>query len=197
MSKVIDYYFTVQSPWSFFGLERLRATAAKTGAKINYKACNLGAVFAVTGGLPVFKRSPQRLAYRMMELKRWKKRLNLDFNFEPAFFPLDDNHANKMIMAAVNAGQDVCDLCNALHRGVWCDELNMAEEGNLIAVASAAGYDGASLMETVASGTLDEAYEALTQEAIDANVFGAPTYVIEGENFWGQDRVDFLEEKLA
>ncbi len=197
MSKpVIDYYFTIQSPWSFFGLSRLRAAAEKSGATVNYKACNLGAVFSVTGGLPVKKRSPQRLAYRMMELKRWKVKLNLDFNFEPAFFPFDDNPANKMIMAATDAGLDVGDLANALHRGVWCDDLNMAEDDNLISVATAAGYDGQALLQTVQSGSLDARYEALTQEAIDANVFGAPTYVVDGENFWGQDRLDFLKERL-
>jgi 2-hydroxychromene-2-carboxylate isomerase len=100
-------------------------------------------------------------------------------------------------MAGVDAGSDVGDLAEALHQGVWSDELDMADEANLIAVANKAGYDGEALFASAQSGNLDARYDALTQEAIAANVFGAPTYVVDGENFWGQDRLDFLQEKLA
>jgi 2-hydroxychromene-2-carboxylate isomerase len=195
-NQVVDYYFTTLSPWSFFGLPRLLEMTEKSGATINYKPCNLGAVFSETGGVAFGKRSPARLAYRMMEMKRWKERLGIEFNLEPAFFPFNDALANRVIIAAIEQGGDPAALCDAFHLAVWCDELNMAEESVIQQVASGAGYDGAQLLAAAKVEAIDAILTANSAEAIERSVFGAPTYILNGENFWGQDRLDFLDERL-
>ncbi len=87
MAKHVDYYVSLNSPWTYLGSKRFEAIAAKHKADVTIWPVDFGSVFAVSGGLPLPKRAPQRQAYRMMELKRWRDHLGVKTTLEPKFFP--------------------------------------------------------------------------------------------------------------
>ena len=195
-SDTIDYYFTVTSPWSYLGHEPILALAAKHNRKINFKPVDFGTVFAQSGGLPLPKRAPQRRRYRMFELQRWRDYRGTELNLRPKFFPTDAELANRMAMVAGDSGQDAGALTLALMRGCWVDEVNVGERAICVEIANRAGLDGEALATAAQSAAGDARAAELTQDAIDAQVFGAPTYVIAGEPFWGQDRLELVARAL-
>jgi len=201
MSEKIDYYLSMVSPWTYLGSERLTAMTQQRGIPVAVKPMSTAKVFPVTGGLPLPKRAPARQRYRLVELERWSKRLGLPLNLHPAFFPADDQPAARMVIAAAAIGADALALSNRVLRAVWAEERNVADPETLRAIATE---------QATADGTLDTAalfaqadkpeslaqYEANTTEAIEREAFGSPFYIWKGEPFWGQDRLDFLEEAL-
>jgi len=198
MSKTIDYYFTPVSPWTHFGHERLRALARQHGAVIRPKPVDYGRVFPVSGGLPLKQRPPQRQAYRMFELARWRDHLGIPIQLEPKFFPAAADLASKVIIATAPHGADKqMDVAGSILRACWEEERNVADPATLEAIANAHGIDGAALLAAAAAPAAQSTFDALTREAIDHQVFGAPTYLIDGEPFWGQDRLEFVARKLA
>ena len=197
MTKTIDYFYSLTSPWTFLGHRRLLGLAASVGASINFMPCNLGAVFQVSGGLPLPKRAPQRVANRMAELKRWRDYLGIPINVEPKFFPVDATEATLLVIAANASGEDVGALSEGILRAVWIEERNIADREVLSVIADEQGMNGAALLEKAASAEVAAQFEANTNAAVDANVFGAPTYIIDGDLFWGQDRLNFVERALA
>lgn len=197
MAKVIDYYFTPISPWTYMGHDRFVALAKRVGAEVRVRPVDYGRVFPVSGGLPLAKRPPQRQAYRLAELKRWREFLRLPLNLQPKFFPVRDEMAARTIIAADRAGKDALKLASAVLRACWADEKNVADGATLAALADGCGMDGAALVKAAESDAVKAAWDRYTEEAIARGVFGAPTYVIDGELFWGQDRLDFVERALA
>ena len=197
MSKEIDYYYSHVSPWSYLGAARLYKIAEAAGAKINFKPVNLGVIFPQSGGLPLGKRAPQRRAYRMMELKRWKAHLGVELNLGPKFFPTNDTTANLMAVTAGLDGLDVAPLSLAILRKCWVEEKDVAEETVLVEAANQCGLDGDALLAASREDRAREGFDANTEEASKRQVFGAPTYIYKDEVFWGQDRLDFLERALA
>ena len=202
MSKVIDYYMSHSSPWTYLGHDRLAAIAKAAGAQVNLKPADYGRVFAASGGLPLKQRPPQRQAYRMTELKRWRAHLQLPINLEPAFFPFDATLASLITIAAqlqggAQGGQAAgMAFTSAVLRGCWVEERNMADADALVATANACGLEGAALLDLARQPAAAEIYQRNNEQAIAAQVFGAPTYIYRGELFWGQDRLDFLERAL-
>jgi 2-hydroxychromene-2-carboxylate isomerase len=198
MPKVIDYYFATISPFMYLGHERFAAIAAKHGATIAVKPINLGEVFPVSGGLPLSKRAPQRQAYRLVELKRWSDQLDIPFNCQPRFFPVNGDLAASWILAAQEQGLDAAmALTGAIGRAIWAQERDVASESTLAGIAQELHLDAAVLARRAAAPETLARYKALTQEAIERKVFGAPTYIYRDELFWGQDRLDFLDRALA
>lgn len=198
MGKTVDYFFSPSSPWTYMGHARFTAIAGAAGAQVNVRPVDYGKVFPVSGGLPVKARPPQRQAYRMMELKRWRAHLGLPLNLDPAFFPVASNDACKIIIAAATHGSDAAmALAGGIMRACWAEEKNIADAGTLAACADDAGLPGATLMAQVNDATVTARFDAYTEEAITRQVFGAPTFIVDSELFWGQDRLDFLERALA
>jgi 2-hydroxychromene-2-carboxylate isomerase len=193
----VDYYFTVTSPWTFLGHEEFAGMVKETGAKVNVKPVDLGSVFQVSGGLPLPKRPVQRQRYRMFELQRWRRRRNIPLKLQPAHFPADPTLGNKVVLAAAESGLDAMTFAGELMRGVWCADRNIADPAYVRETASALGLDGDALIAMAEGDAIAKRYDALTLEAKEAQVFGAPTYVINGEPFWGQDRLDFVREVLS
>ena len=198
MEKTIDYYFSPMSPWSYLGHERLGNIARKNFAKINIKPVDFMKIFPASGGLPLAKRAPQRLKYRLVELARWQKHLGVPLTLEPKHFPYDASIASLLIVAAVDElGEKLAMLItSAIFKGCWVEERNMADPEELFAIIKTQGLDAVSLLEKARSKENVARYEALTEEAMQRDVFGAPTYVYNGELFWGQDRLDFLDRAL-
>lgn len=199
MSLSVDYYFAPQSPYAYLGHERFWNIARKAGAKVRVLPVDLGGkVFPVSGGVPLSKRAPQRQAYRLVELRRFGEHLGLPINVEPRYFPVAGDDAAKLIIAVdMKDGTDAAmKIAGAVMRAVWVEERNIADEAVLAAVLAENGLPAARL-EDAHSQAAHERYEVDTEQAIAAGVFGAPTYVIGGELFWGQDRLDFVERRLA
>ena len=196
--KSVDYYFTPVSPWTYLGHARFVEIARRHRAAVAVKPIDLGRVFPASGGLPLKDRPRQRQSYRLVELARWSKYLGIPLNLHPAHFPVRADLASRWILAAVEQGTDAAlALALAFGRGVWVEERNIAECETLAAIATAQHLDVAALDERANAPDIATRYATLTQEAIDRGVFGAPTYFVGGEMFWGQDRLDFLDRELA
>ena len=197
MAAVVDYYFSPQSPWTYLGHERFAEIARDTGAKINVLPVDLGRVFPVSGGLPLAKRAPQRQAYRLVELQRWSEHLGQPIHLQPRYFPVDGDDAAKLIVAVDmhDGSAAAMRIAGAILRGVWVDEKNIADPATLQAMLASCALPARRLDDSQ-SQAVHERYEEDSQRAIDSGVFGAPTYVVAGELFWGQDRLDFLERRL-
>lgn len=199
MSQVIEYYFSPQSPYAYLGHDRLVAIAARHGAQIRLKPCDMGKVMAASGGVPVGQRPPQRQAYRLTEMARWRDFLQMPLNLHPAYFPVSGDAASRVILAAqlAHGTARALELTGNIMRGVWAGELNIADPATLQQIAERMGLDGAALLKAADAGAVQDAYADCTQQAIAANVFGAPWYVVNGEPFWGQDRLDFVDRALT
>ena len=198
MTKLIDYYFATISPFMYLGHERFAAIAARHGATIAVKPINFGEVFPVSGGLPLSKRAPQRQAYRLVELERWSRHLDIPLNCRPRFFPVNGDLAASWILAAQEQGPaQALALTGAIGRAIWAQQLDVSSESTLVGIAQELDLDAAVLGRRAATTEIAERYKALTQEAIERKVFGSPTYIYRDELFWGQDRLDFLDRALA
>jgi 2-hydroxychromene-2-carboxylate isomerase len=195
-SPTVLYFFSLASPFTYLGHSRFLDIAAQHGARVIFKPADLSVVFPRTGGLPVKQRSPQRQAYRLLELKRWRDRLGVPLNVEPKFFPVPDQLAARSVIAAEQIGGDVGAFSLAILRACWAEEKNISERGTLVTLADSLGLEGAAILDVAESEVVKEEYVSNTQEALNDGVFGAPTYIYKGELFWGQDRLDFLEVAL-
>jgi 2-hydroxychromene-2-carboxylate isomerase len=198
MGVTIDYYMSHSSPWTYLGHERFAQIAKAAGASVNLKPADYGKVFAASGVLPLKQRPVQRQAYRMTELKRWRAHLGTPLNLEPKFFPFDATAASLLTIATIaREGMDAgMALTSAIMRGCWVEEKNMADADTLVATADALSLKGAALLDASLSAETAAAFQRNNEEAIAAQVFGAPTYIYQGELYWGQDRLDFLERAL-
>jgi 2-hydroxychromene-2-carboxylate isomerase len=197
MSKTVDYYLAPQSPWTYLGHQRLVKIAKAAGATVRVMPMDLGKVFPISGGLPLGKRAPQRQAYRLVEMARFSQAVNMPLNLHPKFFPVAGDPAARLIIAVdMHHGTDAAlQLTGAVLSAVWHEERDIADAATLAALLSEHQLDAACL---ALSNTpeVQTRYDSYTQSAIDAQVFGAPTYVMDGEMFWGQDRLDFVAQKL-
>ena len=193
----IDYYFTPVSPWAYLGSLRFIEIVKRHGASVRVMPVDLGKVFETSGGLPLARRPPQRQAYRLMDLKRWRDFLDMPLVLQPRTFPVDAGPASRLIIAAREAGQDTLFLSHLLGRAIWVEERNIADPDTLEEIVTEAGLDPAPLFRAADGEAVKAAMQADTDRAIAAGVFGAPTYDIDGELFWGQDRLDFVERALA
>jgi 2-hydroxychromene-2-carboxylate isomerase len=195
----IDYYFAPQSPWTYLGHLRFWDIARAAKAEIRVLPVDLGGkVFPVSGGLPLAKRAPQRQAYRLVELQRFSDWLHAPINLQPKYFPVAGDDAARLITAVAlhDGAEPAMHIADAVLRAVWVEERHIADEATLAALLAERELP-ARRLEDSHSQAVQERYEFNTQAAIEAGVFGAPSYVVDGEIYWGQDRLDFLERRLA
>jgi 2-hydroxychromene-2-carboxylate isomerase len=195
----INYYMTLNSPWSYLGSAKFAELAKKYGHSVDIKPSKFGVIFPQTGGLPLPKRAPARQAYRLMELKRWREVRGLPINIQPKHFPSDEAPGTRLVIAAKLQGKDAHALATELGRALWEREENLADWEALKAAAARAGLDADAIKKAAPpDAELDKMHDAYTAEALEKGVFGAPTYYLEsGEFFWGQDRLELLERALA
>lgn len=188
----IDYYFSTISPYTYLAGKRLEEIAAAHGATIRYRPLDIIALFSRTGGTPPAERHPARQAYRLQDLQRQSKKTGLALTLKPAFFPTNSAPSSYAIIAAQNeGGGDLAELVHGVTRAVWREEKNIAEDDVIRAALMAAGFDSSLADRGLLSGA--EEYAANLEAAVEAGVFGAPFYVVDGTtHFWGQDRLDDL-----
>ncbi len=199
MAMHIDYYASLNSPWTHLGAARIEALAAKHGASLRIYPVDFGAIFPASGGLPLPRRAPQRQAYRLMELRRWRDFLGIPINIEPKYFPASEALSVPCIIALreTRGDEPAIRLAHRVLRAVWQDELNPGDPATLAALIKEIGLDPDAVMKLGAEPRWTERRNADTQAALDRGVFGAPSYVIGDEIFWGQDRLDFVDRRLA
>lgn len=195
--KSVHYFFTPVSPWTYMGHARFVQMAEQHGARILLRPVDLGRVFPVSGGLPLAKRAAQRQTYRLKELARWREFRGVPLNIHPKFFPAPADDAARLIIAADLALGTAAGLklAEAIMRAVWAEERNIGDAQTRATIVAEQGLDAAALAAVADQAAT--AFDAYTEEAIAAQVFGAPWYLVEGEPFWGQDRLEFVERALA
>ena len=198
MPVPIEYYLSLNSPWVYMGSALFTEIAKRYGATVNVKPAKFGPIFEKTGGLPLPKRSPERRAYRLMELKRWREVRGIPLILEPEHFRSDETAGVRLVIAAKLQGMDAHRLSLELGRAIWERDEPIAEPAVIDAAARRAGLDaGATRAAGPSDAELDQLHDQYTREALAAGVFGAPSYVLpSGEFFWGQDRLELLERAL-
>jgi 2-hydroxychromene-2-carboxylate isomerase len=196
MARHIDYYFSLQSPWAYIGHKLFREVVSAYDLEVNHKPVVLVDLFSETGGLPLLKRHPVRQRYRLVELQRWRDKRGLDFHLQPANWPFNARLADGVVIAATEAGHDPDSFLRRAFAAVWEDQLNLADPIALIKLADDSGLPGKQLVDRSGSDEIGKAYEQNRQDALAADVFGSPAYVLDGEVFWGQDRIELLVDAL-
>lgn len=197
MPRMIDYFFTLSSPWAYLGHAAFLQTAKRHGATVTYRPMPVRAVFDETGGLPLPKRHPSRQRYRLVELQRWRERRGLPLVLQPKHVPFDPSLADRFVTAVVAAGHDPDAFLRRAFHTIWSDERDMGDRSVIAGLATVEGLPAESLLTAAESAGGSERYEANRVDAIAAGVFGAPSYVLDGEVFWGQDRIELLDSALA
>jgi 2-hydroxychromene-2-carboxylate isomerase len=196
MPQEIDYYFSLTSPWAYIGHKVFRDVVSAYDLKVNHRPVLLGELFSETGGLPLGRRHPVRQRYRMVELQRWRDKRGLNFHLQPKHWPFNGLLADGVVVAAVEAGLDPDAFLRKAYPGVWENQLDLADPAVLASMADDSGLPGAQLVGRAASDAIAAAYEQNRQDALAVGVFGSPAYVLGGEVFWGQDRIELLADAL-
>jgi 2-hydroxychromene-2-carboxylate isomerase len=196
MSRTIEYYFTLGSPWAFLGHQAFLDIAKQNGVTIRYKPVQLAEVFPHTGGLPLPKRHPARQRYRIMELQRWREARGIPLKISPKHVPIAGTLPDRTIVAVAESGKDPGAYVKRAFEAAWVEDKNLADEATLLALLNETGHNGNAILASAKSDAINAIYTARPQEAVDKNVIGSPCYVLDGEVFWGQDRLTLLESAL-
>ena len=198
MSLQVDYYVSLNSPWTHLGGARLMDIAARCGATVRIHPIDTTEVFPATGGLPLPKRSPQRQAYRLQELARWRDHLDIPIHLTPKHYPAKEAPAAHCVLAVRETigARPAVDLAHRVLKALWEEEVDTGDRGTLGRLIGEVGLDGPSILKRADDERWAELRSRETLAAIERGVFGAPTYAVGEDIFWGQDRLDFLERRL-
>ena len=196
MSKTVEYYFDFGSPAAYLASTQLPALSAQTGAAVLWRPMLLGGVFVATGNASP-ARVPAKGKYIFRDFARFAKRYGVPLKTNP-FFPI-----NTITLMRIATGLQMreaprfADYCSAMFRAIWVDAQNMNDPATVAAVLQAAGFDAPALLALAAEQAVKDRLKAQTEEAVARGVFGAPTFFVGEQMFWGQDRLDFVREALA
>jgi 2-hydroxychromene-2-carboxylate isomerase len=191
-----EFFFDYGSPYSYLADSRLPALAQRTGAEIRYRPMLLGGVFKATGNQsPALEPCEAKRSYGALELQRWIAYLGVPFSSNP-HFPINTLLLMRTAVAAQRAG-----VFEPFHRAVypafWTQGENMGESEVVARVVEKAGLDARALLEGAADAAVKAELRATTEEAIERGAFGAPTFFVEGQMFFGNDRLEFVERALG
>jgi len=193
----IQYFFTHLSPYAYLGHRALIELAAAHGAAVVYRPVMLGKVFEHSGAVPLAQRPKARQDYRLIELQRWREKRGVPLKLKPKHFPTNPALADRTVLALLQAGRDPADYSESVFRGCWVEERDIADRAVLAEKLAAAGHPAEDILRAAESEAVERAYDENTAEAIRLNAIGSPTYVVDGEPFWGQDRLELLADMLA
>jgi 2-hydroxychromene-2-carboxylate isomerase len=197
MSAPIDFYFACVSPWSYLAIDELKRISEAHGRTVNYKPTDVGRSWREAGaGQPLGNRPQILQDYRLVELPRWAKWRGTELNSHPKHFPAPFQLSSHTIIAARQTGADVYPLTRALMRGCWVDELDIADPDTVAKLADDVGLDGAALLSAAESQAVADEMSANTDEALAAGAWSVPSFVVDGEVFFGQDRLEMIAWRL-
>jgi len=193
----IDYYYSVRSVYAYFGSQRIVALARRFGRTLRHRPIDLSRVVPAAGSLPFAQRSATLRAYQFgRELERWSEWLALPVILEPEHHYGDRDLPSGLVLAAQRAGCDVDALSDAILTALWRDDRDIADRDVLAQIAAGVGIDAVPLLDRALAPDILAEFAACTDEAIRIGVLGSPTYVVDGELFYGQDRLMFVERQL-
>jgi 2-hydroxychromene-2-carboxylate isomerase len=198
----LSCYYSLSSPWAYFGGPRLQDIVRRHRVKLVLKPYDFQDVVPRTGGVPLRTRPEPRRTYHAQELDRWRQYLGMPLNLMPKHYPQDGKPAgwNKpagwTVIAAQERGLDAPLLSHALLRALWAEERDTSDPSVRKAIADENGLPGAELVAAESGPQVQALYQAYGEEAERLGVFGAPTYVLNGVRYWGQDRLDFVDRAL-
>jgi len=194
VGKQIEYFFDYVSPYSYLADHRIPGLVERTGAELVYRPFFLGGVMQASGNRP-----PATVAakgkYMLTDIARWLDRYGLELNFNP-HFPVNTVKAMRGALVALEEGVFPA-YHGALFRALWRDEQDVADTEVLAKVLGAAGLHAGAILDRIAEPRIKEQLKANGDEAVERGAFGAPTFFVGGEMFFGNDRLDFLEAKLG
>lgn len=193
----IDYYFSSASPFTYLGHTAIQEIAKKHGCKLNVRPVNIFEIWAESGAVPPAKRPPVRQRMRLIELQRLSLHRNLPLNKQPEHFPVDATLADLTIIAVIEAGGDPFSYMKSVFTGVWVNERDIADATTLAGLLSEAGHDADAILTAAHSDKAAAIRSANSTAAIKADAPGVPAYVLNGECFWGQDRITYIDEALT
>jgi len=194
--RKIDFYFSFISLYTYIGYEAFQDLVNRYDLEVSYKPIDLHAVFSAGGGLPVSKRPPQRQAYRFVEMQRWRLERNIPLVLKPKHHPSDPVIGHRMLLAAIKEGSDVRQFVGNALKILWVDDLDIQDPKVMVQVANQSGLKGDALLEKSKDPAIQVDIDHLTQEAVNRQVFGTPFFFYRDEPFWGQDRLDMLEDMI-
>ena len=197
MPRRIDYYFSMVSPWAGIGHAVFLDLVRRHDVAVTYKPVSLGEVFAETGGVPLPRRHPVRQRYRLFELQRWRQKRGLKLHIHPKNWPFNSELPDRFVLAIVTTGQDPGRFMQEAFTAIWDKEENLADQATLVRLADSVGLNGADLLVAAGMDATRAAYQQNLNDALAADVFGSPSYVLDGEVFWGQDRLELLDDALT
>jgi 2-hydroxychromene-2-carboxylate isomerase len=194
MTKTVIYFHSLSSPWAYLGWPRFKALIEKHDLDVLVRPTR---IVPPNGGIPLRSRPDARQRYHEVELDRWRKRLDMPLVLRPKHYPTDNQFSARMVIAADKLGWDALALSHALLHALWSEEQDVKDAKVRVAVANKLGMDGAKLLAMQDTPEIMDAWRASEKEAESYGVFGTPTWVFNKTLFWGQDRLDFLDEALT
>ncbi|MBM3597529.1 MAG: 2-hydroxychromene-2-carboxylate isomerase [Alphaproteobacteria bacterium] len=196
-APVIDYFYSTRSAFAYLGAARFTALARRFGRRIVHKPVNLAAVLAGTGGQQFGDRPQARRDYFFgREIERWGEFLDIPVRVEPKHHFGDRAAPSGYVIAAQRLGADVDALSQAILAALWRDDRDIGNLDELDRVAAEAGIDPQPIRSIALSAEIQAEFAANDAEAIRLNVFGSPTYIVDGDPFYGQDRLALVERAL-
>lgn len=198
MSEIsVDYFYTHASVWAYLGHDHFVDMARRHGVRINYRPVFLGTVFDATGGLPLAKRHPARQHYRLIEMQRWRDKRALPLNLQPAYMTGAPTLADCCAIAIQQAGTEPAEYSHRAFRAIWAYDKDITDEHVLEGLVADCGLDGHAILDAAKSDAVKAVYEQNQKDGVALEIIGSPCYVLDGEPFWGQDRLDLLEEAIV
>jgi 2-hydroxychromene-2-carboxylate isomerase len=194
--RTIDFYFSFISLYTYIGYEAFQDLVNRYDLEVNYRPIDFHAVFSAGGGLPVSKRPPQRQAYRFVEMQRWRLERNIPLVLKPKHHPSDPVIGHRMLLAAIKEGSDVRQFVGNALKILWVNDLDIQDPKVMVQVANQSGLKGEVLLEKSQDAAIQTDIDSLTQEAVQRQVFGTPFFFYRDEPFWGQDRLEMLEDMI-
>ena len=194
----IEYFYGVNSAFAYLGAARLGEIATAAGRRIAHRPVMLGKVVEAAHPQGFANRSPAHRAYFFgREIERWSEYRGVPFKGGiPSNHRNDTTLASTMLIAAIHADQDVDRLALTMMRAHWRDHADLSDPDTLSDLATQAGFDAAGLIRAAAEPACAAELNANTEAAIERSVFGSPTYVVDGDMFYGQDRLELVEHAL-
>jgi 2-hydroxychromene-2-carboxylate isomerase len=195
MKAAIEFYFDFSSPYGYFAAEQIEALAARHGRSTQWRPILLGAVFKVTGQQPLVT-IPLKGGYAEHDLARSARGYGLPFR-KPARFPVATTAACRMFYSLTDTDPAAAKtLAMALYRAYFVDDRDISDPAAVVAVATALGHDGAALSAALEDPALKDRLRQEVDAAVARGVFGSPYLIVDGEPFWGADRLDQMERWL-